>query len=114
MSIDSTFKPATMNYAVDNTAPVQLVEALGSGVVSFRIRNLTAANAVAYVAWGRSAAATVAANAAAPAIGTPKANSQSIPANGTLYLEVPANSFFIGSAAAPNLEICGGEGGNGG
>lgn len=114
MSIDSTFKPATANYAVDSTAPVQIIEAQGSGVVSFRIRNVTAANAVAYVSWGRTVASTLAANAAAPALGTPKVNSIGIPANGVLYIEVPANSFFVGSAAAPNLEICGGEGGNGG
>ena len=114
MSIDSTFKPMTANYAVDSSAAVRINEAQGSGVSSFRIRNTTAANAVAYVAWGPSAAATPAANAAAPAVGTPKVNSAGIPANGVVYLEVPANSFFIGSAAAPNLEICGGEGGNGG
>lgn len=114
MSIDSTFKPATGNYAVDNSVAAQVVEAQGSGVSTFRIRNTTAASAVAYVSWGRTAALTLAANAAAPAIGTPKVNSIGIPPNGVVYIEVPANSFFIGSAAAPNLEICGGQGGTGG
>jgi hypothetical protein len=109
MSIDSTFKPATMTYAVDNTAPVQIKEAQGSGVSSFRIRALVASG---YIAWGNASVAAP----TAPTIGSPKPNTVGVTLGVPLYLEVPANSFFIGNAvfATSGFEVTGGEGGNGG
>jgi hypothetical protein len=112
MSIDTTFKPLGNTYAVDNSAAVQIPNAGMQGITTFRIRNLSTSAAV-YVAWGRTAPAAP----AAPALGAPIANAIGISPGGTLYLEVPANSFFIASTALAGpggVEITGGIGGVGG
>lgn len=109
MSIDTTFKPMTPTYAVDNTAAVQVREALASGVVTFRIRALTASG---YIAWGGAAVAAP----TAPAIGAPKVNTLGVTLGQALYIEAPPNSFFIGNAAfaTSGFEVTGGQGGTGG
>lgn len=107
MSIDSTFKPQTGTYLVGVTA-VQIVEAFGSGVVSFRVWNNAAT--IQYLTWGRNSGITA---AGAPTAGVPSVNTIGIPIGAVVYVEVPANSYFIGNTGSA-FQITGGEGGNGG
>lgn len=110
MSIDTTFKPMTPTYAVDNSAAVQIKEAQQLGATCFRIRNLAAGGTTIYVSWGQQSAGLA---AVAPALGAPKVNTIGIPGNLVTHIEAPCNSFFIASAVAPALEITGGVGGTG-
>jgi hypothetical protein len=109
MSIDTTFKPMSMTYAVDNTAAVQIKEASQIGAVTFRIRAVTASG---YISWGGSGVAA----ATAPAIGSPKPNTLGVTLGAVVYLELPSNSFFIGNAAfaTSGFEVTAGQGGVGG
>ena len=108
MGVDTTFQPKTPTFAVDSTAAVT-IDARQSGVTSWRIRNSAAA--AAYVKWAQGGA-TAPTAAAAPAIGTPVANEIGIAAGQAVYIEgIGAFLQFIGNAAAPNLEITGGQGG---
>lgn len=109
MSIDTTFKPISRTYAVDNSAALQIPEAVANGgQMSFRVRSIAAATQ--YLAWG----ATAPAAPTAPAVGTPKINTLGIAAGATIYLELPANSFLIGSIVTTCFEITAGFGGSGG
>lgn len=113
-SINTTFQPITETLVVDNTAARQLTGA-SQRCSTFRV---VARVASGYLAWGR--ASTVVAPAAPVAVGL-QAGTQNGGVLGVvlgvpLYIEVPADSFFIGSAAfaAGNFEITGGQGGVGG
>jgi len=110
MSIDTTFKPLTETYFVDNSAAVQIPGANQRGVTTFRIRNSSAGGTTAYIAWGPKAAGLA---AVAPTLGAPSPNTIGISGNITVNIEVPCNSFFIGSSATNTFEITGGTGGTG-
>lgn len=115
-SINTTFQPMTDMVVVDNTAPVQIKDAQQKGCSSFR---LVARVANCYVAWGRQAAGLA---AAAPAAVGPAAMTAGqggiigLTVGVPCYIEVPPDSFFVGSAvfATANVEIIGGIGGVGG
>lgn len=115
MSIDTTFQPKTDLLVVDNTAAAQVPGASQKGVTTFRC---VARVANCYLAWGRKS--TVTAPAAPAAVGL-FAGSQNggiigLTKDAPCYIEVPPDSFFIGSAAfaTSNVEIIGGQGGTGG
>jgi hypothetical protein len=115
MSIDTTFKPSTDLLVVDSTAAAQVPGASQKGVTTFRC---VARVANAYLAWGRTSLVT--AGAAPAAIGV-KPGSQGggligLTVGVACYLELPPDSWFIGSAAfaTSNIEIVGGTGGEGG
>lgn len=111
MSIDTTFKPMTPTYAVDNTAAVQIKEAQQMGCATFRIRAVTASG---YISWGNSGVAAP----TAPALGASgmRENTLGVTLGTPIYIEVPAGSFFIGNAAfaTSGFEVTGGQGGVGG
>lgn len=107
MSVDTTFKPQTGTYLI-TTAAQNVPEASGAGVVTFRVRLIVAGPA--YLTWGSS---TVTAKGA-PAAGTPVVSTLGMSGIGTvLYIEVPANTFFISNVAVA-FEVTGGQGGIGG
>jgi hypothetical protein len=117
MSIDVTFKPlaptTVVGVAAAQASP-QVQSLQQAGVISFRIRNITALAAV--LGWGTSAANTVAtaATAAAPQNAITLGGSATVGVGGvTVYLELPYNTFFIASAAA-TFEVTPGSGGVGG
>lgn len=117
MSIDTTFHPVTETYAVGNAAAVQIPNAAGRGVTTFRIRNIAPSNAtVAYITWAPTAAQALAQAAALPALGAPSIIF-GVAGNVTTAIEVPANSFFASNvpfvAATTGFEITGGIGGTG-
>lgn len=101
-SINTVFQPMSPSVAIVSGTPQQ---ALG-GQGSFRIVNTTAANAIARISWGRSAA-----SAAVPAASGP--NTMYLGPNESIYLELPMDSFFNVSAAA-TVEVTPGQGGAGG
>jgi len=106
MSVDSTFKPMTATYLV-TTAAVNIPEAFGAGISTFRVKCLAAA----YITWGPTSSVTA---KGAPAAGVPVVNTLGMATIGSvMYIEVPANSFFISSVATA-FEVTGGEGGTGG
>lgn len=110
MSVDTTFQPKTGLLVVDNTAAAQIPGASQLGVTTFRC---VARVANCYLAWGVTAPAAPAAPAG---VGYGKINTIGLTVGVACYLELPANSFFIGSAAfaTANVEITGGQGGVGG
>lgn len=115
-SINTTFQPMTETIVVDNTAAAQVKSAVQKGASTFRV---VARVANAYLAWGQQAAGLAA--AAPAAVGTlPLTAGQGgiigLTVGVPCYIEVPAASFFIGSAvfATSNIEITGGQGGVGG
>jgi len=105
MSIDTTFHPITQTVLV-GAAAVQVATDTQLDANTFRVRCLVAA----YLTWGNKSTITA---AGAPAAGVPVMNTIGMAAGGVMYVEVPANSFFIASAAAA-FEITGGKGGVGG
>jgi hypothetical protein len=118
MSLDVTWHPITESYAVGNAAAQNIPGAAQRGVTTFRIRNIAPSNAsVAYIAWGQSATAVLAAGAVAPTLTASSMNTMGIAGNVTVTVELPANSFFISSvawvAATTGFEITGGIGGSG-
>lgn len=106
MSIDTTFHPITQTVLV-GVAAVQVAIDTQLDANTFRVKCLAAA----YLTWGNSSAVTA---KGAPAAGVPVMNTLGMATIGSvMYIEVPANSFFISSAAA-SFEITGGKGGVGG
>lgn len=105
MSIDTTFHPITQTVLV-GAAAVQVATDTQLDANTFRVRCLVAA----YLTWGNNSSITA---KGAPAAGVPVMNTIGMAAGGVMYVEVPANSFFIASAAAA-FEITGGKGGVGG
>jgi hypothetical protein len=109
MSIDTTFAPRGPTVLV-GAAAIQVVNAAGnvaSGITSFRVHNVNAAKQ--QLGWGTTSTNAVATAAAA---GAPQ-NVITIEIGGTIYLELPYNTFFIASAAA-SFEVTPGMGGVGG
>jgi predicted branched-subunit amino acid permease len=106
VSIDTTFHPITPTILVGVTA-VQAAVDTQQDNTTFRVRCLVAA----YLTWGNKSTITA---LGAPAAGVPSANTLGMSVVGSaMYIEVPANSFFISSIAA-SFEITGGKGGVGG
>lgn len=106
MSIDTTFHPITQTVLV-GAAAVQVATDTQLDANTFRV----VCKVAAYLTWGNSSAITA---KGAPIAGTPVFNTLGMPTVGSvMYIEVPANSFFIASAAAA-FEITGGKGGVGG
>lgn len=108
-SINPVFQPFTPTYAVDNSAAVQIAEAGQSTATVFRIRAITASG---YISWG--AKSSVAAPSAPSAAGQKFPNTIGVTLGQSVYLELPPNSYFIGSAAfgTGSFEITGGQGGS--
>jgi hypothetical protein len=103
-SINTTFQPVGPSVAIASGSPAQ---ALSNGAASsFRIVNTSAANLLARVAWGRTAALTPVPTIAGP-------NNLLIPANAVIYIDVPNDSFF-NVIAAGAIEVTPGIGGIGG
>lgn len=114
MGVDTTFKPLTQTYAVDNTAVVT-IDGGQLGVTSWRIRAVTANGYIAAVPSGGGAASP--GTPAAPAIGTPVANVYGVSTTQPLYLEgLGPKVQFKGNAAYATsyFEVTGGQGGCGG
>lgn len=106
MSIDTTFHPITQTVLVGVTA-VQVATDTQLDANTFRVKCLAAA----YLTWGNAAAITA---KGAPAAGVPVFNTLGMATIGSvMYIEVPANSWFISNVAA-SFEITGGKGGVGG
>lgn len=106
MSIDTTFHPITQTILVGVTA-VQVATDTQLDANTFRVKCLAAA----YLTWGNNGNITA---KGAPAAGVPVMNTLGMATIGSvMYIEVPANSFFISSVAA-SFEITGGKGGVGG
>ena len=105
MSIDTTFHPITQTILV-GAAAVQVALDTQQDNTTFRVRCLLAA----YLTWGNSNTITA---KGAPAAGVPVMNTLGMTAGTVMYIEVPANAFFISSVAAA-FEITGGKGGVGG
>lgn len=108
MSVDTTFAPRGQTFLI-GTGAAQVVTPGNSmsGAVSFRIHNVNAAKQT--IGWATNAASAV---ATAPAAGAPQ-TVMTIEIGGTIYLELPYNTFFIASAAA-SFEVTPGNGGVGG
>lgn len=105
MSIDTTFHPITQTVLV-GVAAVQVATDTQLDANTFRVLCKTAGQ----LTWGNNASIT---GKAAPAAGVPVFNTLSMVTVGTvMYIEVPANSFFI--SATGSFEITGGKGGVGG
>lgn len=105
MSIDTTFHPITQTILV-GAAAVQVSTDTQLDANTFRV----VCKAAAYLSWGNSAVTAK----GAPIAGVPVFNTLGMVTIGTvMYIEVPANSFFISSVAA-SFEITGGKGGVGG
>ena len=108
MSIDTTFHPITQTILVGASA-VQVAADTQLDNTTFRVRCLSATSV--YLTWGNSSG--ISANSA-PTAGTPKFNTLGMMIAGSvMYIEVPANTWFIASAAAA-FEVTGGKGGVGG
>lgn len=107
-SINPVFQPLTPMYAVDDSAAVQITEAGQVGATVFRIRAITASG---YISWGPKS--TVAAPTAPSAAGQKSPNTIGVTLGQAVYIEVPPNSYFIGSAAfgTGSFEVTGGQGG---
>lgn len=108
-SINPVFQPITETYAVDNTAGgVAIKGASQRGVSVFRIRAITASG---YIAWFRPGQAPVAPTA--PVVDTPQPNTLGVTLGQSIYIELPADSVFIGNAAFATsaFEVTGGQGG---
>lgn len=112
MSVDTTFKPMTPTYAVDNSAAVQIKEAQQAACVTFRVVAKTASG---YLSWGQTSSVAA---PTAPALGASgmRENTIGVLLNVPVYIEVPPGSWFIGNAAfaTSGFEITGGQGGTGG
>jgi hypothetical protein len=107
MSIDTVFKPQWPNSFV-GTAGVQLsAMANGTGITSFRVRNLAAV--VQYFGWGSTAAQAVANATATPAAGLPVQNNIGMLPSTVETFEIPGNMFFA-AATTTGFEFCGGQG----
>jgi hypothetical protein len=106
MSIDTTFHPITQTVLV-GTAAVQVATDTQQDNTTFRVLCVAAA----YLTWGNSNAITA---KGAPTAGNPVFNTLGMLTVGSvMYIEVPANSWFISNAAA-SFQITGGKGGVGG
>jgi hypothetical protein len=110
VSIDTTFKPLLPTVSLPAATAIQVVPAglVASGVVSFRISNITTTAAV--IGWGTTA--TNATDTAAAA-GAPQ-NAMTIagtPGQSVVYLELPYNTFFLTSAISV-FEVTPGMGGS--
>lgn len=112
MSVDTTFKPLTPT-ALLGTAAAQIAadSSCAAGMTTFRVSSLLVARG--YIAWGPKAAGLAAVAPTGTSATTVSVNTIGVPAGGTVYIEAPASSFFIASAAAA-FEVTGGSGGNGG
>jgi hypothetical protein len=107
LSIDTTFHPITQTIQV-GAAAVQVATDTQLDAQTFRVRCLSATSV--YLTWGNSSTITAkGAPGASPVFNT----LGMIGVGAVMYIEVPANSFFIASAAAA-FEITGGKGGVGG
>lgn len=108
LSVDTTFHPITQTVLVGATA-VQVAIDTQQDNTTFRVRCLSATSV--YLTWGNSSTITA---KGAPAANVPVMNTVGMMIAGSvMYIEVPANTFFIASAAAA-FEITGGKGGVGG
>ncbi len=105
MSIDTTFKPSGPTTLVGVTAVAPMTRDAAAGVTTFRVRCLV----TGYLTWGPTNAVASITPAAAPAPNTIGMTS----GGNAAYIEVPAASFFIASAAAA-FELTPGSGGTGG
>jgi hypothetical protein len=106
MSIDTTFHPITQTVLVGVTA-VQVATDTQLDNTTFRVLCVAAA----HLTWGNKS--TIASNIG-PTAGVPVFNTLSMLTIGSvMYIEVPANSWFISNVAA-SFEITGGKGGVGG
>jgi hypothetical protein len=104
VSIDTTFHPITQTVLVGAT-PVQAAIDTQLDATTFRVLCRTAGS----FTWGGPGTTAK----AAPAAGVPAFNTLSMVTVGSvMYIEVPANSFFV--SAAGSFEITGGKGGVGG
>ncbi len=106
MSIDTTFHPITQTVLV-GTSAVQVATDTQLDANTFRVVCVAAA----YLTWGNASTVT---SKGAPTAGNPVFNTLGMLTVGSvMYIEVPANSWFISSVAA-SFQITGGKGGVGG
>jgi hypothetical protein len=105
MSIDTVFKPQGPNTLVV-AAGIQIPNG-GSGVTSFRVRNLAAV--AQYFGWGQNAAAAVTAASTPPSAGNPVVNQAGMLPTSVETFEIPGNMFFAASSAT-GFEFIAGQG----
>lgn len=106
-SINTVFQPMGPSVALVSGSPVQANPAPSTNCGDcFRIVNTTAAGAATRISWGRTAAL-----AAVPAASGP--NTMYLAPNESIYLCLPADSFF-NVAASGTAEVTPGQGGAGG
>lgn len=109
MAYNSAFSPFGATYLV-GTAPVQVKSSNNVYPSGYRIINLTAS--LVRVTWQpqEPGDASVIPVVIAPALGAPKANTLTIPANGVgVFSGIPPNAWFA-SDTVTSLEITSGEG----
>lgn len=106
-SINPVFQPMAPTVAVASGTPVQANPTPSTNTGdSFRVVNTTASGGVSRVQWGRTAALAVVPTVAGP-------NNMYLAPNESIYLCLPADSFF-NCLAATTIEVTPGQGGAGG
>ena len=109
MAYNSAFSPFGATYLV-GTSTVQVKSSNNVYPSGYRIMNIT--SGLVRVTWQpqEPGDATVTPIVIAPALGSPKANTLTIPANGVgVFSGIPPNAWFIADTAS-SLEITSGEG----
>jgi hypothetical protein len=106
-SVNTVFQPMGPTQAVVSGAPVQgNPTPSGNTGDCFRIVNTTTTNGASRVQWGRTSAGTPVPTVAAP-------NNMYLAPNESIYLCLPADSWF-NCLAASTIEVTPGQGGAGG
>lgn len=105
MSIDTTFKPQGPTALVVATA-IQVPNG-GSGITSFRVRNL--ATVAQYFSWGKTAAQATLLAGIAPIANTPSFNTIGMLPSSVETFEIPGDSFFI-AGTVTGFEFTAGQG----
>ena len=109
MAYNSAFSPFGATYLV-GTSAVQVKSSNNVYPSGYRIMNIT--SGLVRVTWQpqEPGDASVTPVVIAPALGSPKANTLTIPANGVgVFSGIPPNAWFLSSAAS-SAEITPGEG----
>ena len=109
MAYNSAFSPFGATYLV-GTSAVQVKSSNNVYPSGYRIMNIT--SGLVRVAWQpqEPGDASVTPVVIAPALGSPKANTLTIPANSVgVFSGIPPNAWFIADTAS-SLEITSGEG----
>jgi hypothetical protein len=99
MAYNSPFTPFGPTYLVGSLASVQVKTANNVYPSSYRIANIT--SSAIHVAWQPQEPSDLAVTVTvtAPALGTPQANTITVPANGVSVIGgIPPNAWFISSA----------------